>query len=127
MGLSAREIRLIEVLLRHPGGLTAGGIAERLNVSTRTVHRDLQPASDFLGSHDLRLVRQSGRGMSVEGSSKAREQALEYLHEMGPVSLPPHERQLSLLSVLLTAEQPVKLRALGGRGGRATQERAPSR
>ncbi len=115
MGLSAREIRLIEVLLRHPGGLTAGGIAERLNVSTRTVHRDLQPASDFLGSHDLTLVRQSGRGMSVEGSPEAREQALEYLHEMGPVSLPPHERQLSLLSVLLAAEQPIKLRALGSR------------
>ncbi|MGB3681638.1 MAG: BglG family transcription antiterminator [Rubrobacteraceae bacterium] len=115
MGLSAREIRLIEVLLRHPNGLTAGGIADRLNVSTRTVHRDLQPASDFLGSHDLTLVRQSGRGVSVEGSPEAREQALERLHEMGPVSLPPHERQLSLLSVLLMAEQPIKLRALGSR------------
>ena len=115
MGLSAREIRLIEVLLRHPNGLTAGGIADRLNVSTRTVHRDLQPASNFLGSHDLRLVRQSGRGVSVEGSSEALEQALDSLREMGPVSLPPHERQLSLLSVLLMAEQPIKLRALASR------------
>lgn len=115
MGLSAREIRLIEVLLRHPQGLTANGIADRLGVSVRTVHRDLQPASEFLGSHELALVRQSGRGMSVEGTAEAREQALESLHEMGPVSLPPHERQLSLLSALLVANQPIKLRALASR------------
>ncbi|MGB3632562.1 MAG: HTH domain-containing protein, partial [Rubrobacteraceae bacterium] len=115
MGLSAREIRLIEVLLRHPRGLTAGGIADRLNVSTRTVHRDLQPAAGFLGSHELALLRQSGRGLSVEGTPEAREQALESLHEMGPVSLPPHERQVSLLSALLVANQPIKLRALASR------------
>ena len=115
MGLSAREIRLIEVLLRHPNGLTAAGIADRLNVSARTVHRDLQPASDFLGSHSLKLVRQSGRGVRVEGPPEARGKAIEHLHEMGPVSLPPHERQLSLLSVLLMAQQPIKLRALASR------------
>ncbi len=112
MGLSGREIRLIEALLRHPRGLTAGGIADRLGVSARTVHRDLQPASSFLASNDLTLVRRSGRGLSVEGDPEAREQALEALRGMGPVSLPPPERQRTLLSTLLVADQPIKLRAL---------------
>lgn len=112
MGLSAREIRLIEVLLRNPQGLTVGGIADRLNVSARTVHRDLQPVSDFLGSHDLTLVRQSGRGVSVEGTAEAREQALESLRETGPTALGPEDRQRSLLSTLLAANRPIKLRAL---------------
>ncbi|CAN5754173.1 mannitol operon transcriptional activator MtlR [soil metagenome] len=115
MELSAREIRLIEVLLRHPRGLTASGIADRLGVSARTVHRDLQTASDFVGSHDLTLLRQSGRGVSVDGAPEARKRALESLDDMGPVSLPPHDRQLSLLSVLLAANQPIKLRALASR------------
>ena len=114
MGLSAREIRLIEVLLRHPRGLTAGGIAGRLGVSARTVHRDLQPASDFLESHGLPLIRQSGRGISVEGTTEMRERALGTLRTMGPVSLPPQERQRSLLSTLLAAGEPIKLRALAG-------------
>lgn len=114
MGLSAREIRLIEVLLRHPKGLTAGGIAGRLGVSARTVHRDLQPASNFLESHGLSLVRQSGRGVSVEGTTEVREWALDTLRTMGPVSLPPQERQRSLLGTLLTADKPIKLRTLAG-------------
>ncbi len=68
MGLSDREMSLIEILLRHPEGLTAEGIADRLGVSARTVHRDLQPASDFLDSYGLTLLRQAGRGVSVEGA-----------------------------------------------------------
>lgn len=112
MGLSVREIRLAEVLLRHAGGLTAEGAAQRLQVSARTVHRDLQPVSEFLDSQGLTLVRQSGRGLSVEGEPEARRKALESLNEMGPVGLSPHERQLSLLGTLISAKQPIKLRAL---------------
>lgn len=98
--------------MRHPGGLTADGAAQRLDVSARTVHRDLRPVSDFLGSQGLTLVRQSGRGLSVEGTPEAREGALEALRGMGSVGLPPRERQLSLLGTLLAARQPIKLRAL---------------
>ncbi|HET7478201.1 MAG TPA: BglG family transcription antiterminator [Rubrobacteraceae bacterium] len=112
MGLSDREILLIEVLLRHPYGLTAEGIAERLGVSARTVHRELQPASEFLDSHGLTLLRQAGRGVSVEGAPQARERALSALREMGSVGLTPEERRLSLLCTMLAADQPIKLRAL---------------
>lgn len=112
MGLPDREIRLAELLLRHTGGLTAEGAAQRLGVSSRTVHRELQPVSAFLESRGLTLVRQSGRGLSVEGDSETRERALESLSAMRPASLSPQERQLSLISTLISARQPIKLRAL---------------
>lgn len=112
MGLSDREMSLIEILLRHPEGLTAEGIADRLGVSARTVHRDLQPAADFLDSHGLTLLRQAGRGVSVEGATALRERALDALGSMGSAGLTPEERRLSLLRVLLSAGQPIKLRAL---------------
>jgi mannitol operon transcriptional antiterminator len=114
-GLSTREVRLVEVLLRHPDGLTAGDIADRLSVSARTVHRDLQAASDFLDSHGLTLVRQSGRGISVEGIAEAREQVLEALRDVRSSELTSEERQVSLLRTLLVSDQPIKLRALASR------------
>lgn len=115
MGLSTREIRVIEALLRHPDGLTAGGIADRLSVSARTVHRDLQAASDFLGSYGLTLIRQAGRGMSVEGTTEARERVLEALQDLRSSELTSEERQVSLLRTLLGSDQPIKLRALASR------------
>src|SRR3990170_4682902 len=115
MGLPIREIRLIEVLLRHPEGLTADDLADRLGVSARTVHRDLQPASKFLASHDLTLVRQAGRGINVEGPASARARALEALSEMRSLALTPEERRISLLGMLLSSNEPIKLRALASR------------
>ena len=115
MGLPIREIRLIEVLLRHPEGLTADDLADRLEVSARTVHRDLQPASKFLASRDLTLVRQAGRGINVEGPASARARALEALSEMRSLALTPEERRVSLLGMLLGSSEPIKLRALASR------------
>ena len=106
---------MVEVLLRHSDGLTAGDIADRLSVSVRTVHRDLQAASDFLDSHGLTLVRQSGRGISVEGTAEAREQVLEALRDVRSSELTSEERQVSLLRTLLASDQPIKLRALASR------------
>ena len=115
MGLPIREIRLIEVLLRRPQGLTADDLADRLGVSARTVHRDLQPAGGFLASHDLTLVRQAGRGISVEGTASARARALEALGEMRSREPTPEERRVSLLGMLLGSDEPTKLRALASR------------
>ncbi|HKH75980.1 MAG TPA: transcription antiterminator, partial [Rubrobacteraceae bacterium] len=112
MGLSIREIRLIGALLRHPEGLTAADLAERLDVSARTVHRELQPAAEFLQSRGLTLVRQAGRGLRVEGAVAAREQALEDLRDAGSLEFAPEERRISLLRTLLVADEPIKLRAL---------------
>ena len=114
-GLSTREIRLVEALLRHPDGLTASDIADQLRVSARTVHRDLQAASDFFDSHGLTLVRQAGRGISVEGTPQTREQVLEALQDVRSSELTSEERQISLLRMLLASDQPIKLRALASR------------
>jgi mannitol operon transcriptional antiterminator len=115
MGLTIREIRLIEVLLRHPEGLTADDLADRLGVSARTVHRDLQPAGEFLASHDLTLVRQAGRGINVEGLPSARTRALEASGLLRSEALTPEERRASLLGMLLGSDEPIKLRALASR------------
>ncbi len=115
MVLPLREIRLIEALLHHPEGLTADGLADRLGVSARTVHRDLRSASKFLTSHDLTLVRRAGWGMRVEGPEPLRTRTLGELREMRSLAPTPEERQASLLGMLLGSDEPIKLRTLASR------------
>src|SRR4051794_36432240 len=112
MGLSVREIRLIGALLRNPAGLTVADLADRLGVSARTVHRELQPVSEYLDSRGLTLMRQAGRGVKVEGTASARTQALETLGEMRSLARTPEERRVSLLGMLLGSDEPIKSRAL---------------
>lgn len=112
MELSSREIQLTEILLRHPGGLTADGLAERTGVSARTVHRALGPVSKFLGSRGLTLVRRSGMGVKVEGAIRDREETLASLGETRSSVYTPEDRRLYLLRRLLGSGEPVKLRAL---------------
>ena len=112
MGLSVHEIELIGALLRHPEGLTVADLADRLGVSARTVHRDLQTASVFLDPRGLTLVRRAGRGVRVEGTNGARDQALEDLRDVASAALSPEERRVSLLRRLLGSDEPIKLRAL---------------
>ena len=115
MVLPLREIRLVEALLRHPEGLTADSLADRLGVSARTIHRDLQSASGFLASHDLTLVRRAGWGVKVEGPEPLRTRTLEELQEMRSLAHTPEERKVSLLGMLLGSNEPIKLRALASR------------
>lgn len=117
MEFSIREIRVIETLLRHPGGVTANAIATELDVSARTVHRLLDDADRFLEPHGLTLARQSGRGMKIEGANEARENALDALLEIRPSDLAPDERRASLLRILLASGEPMKLRAIASRLG----------
>lgn len=113
--LSTREARLVEALLRRPDGLTASTLAAGLNVSARTVHRDLRPgrpAESFLESNGLTLTRQSGRGLAVEGGTEDIERAIRALEETAVTDVSPRERRNSALIHLLKADGPVKLRAL---------------
>ena len=112
MGLSVHELELIGALLRQPEGLTVADLADELGVSARTVHRDLQSASEFLGPRGLTLVRRAGRGVRVEGANGARDRALEDLRDVAPATLSPEERRVSLLRKLLGSDEPIKLRAL---------------
>lgn len=112
MELSNREIQLMETLLRHPDGLTADGLAQRIGVSARTVHRDLRPVSEFLSSRGLTLVRRSGVGLKAEGPAEVREEVLEELRRTRALERTPPQRRLYLLGRLLTSGEPVKLRAL---------------
>ncbi|CAI6086930.1 BglG family transcription antiterminator [Cohnella sp. JJ-181] len=112
MSVSNRTRRILELLLRSGREMTAAELAAGLQVSSRTVHRELAAVEDLLAGQAVSLVKKSGSGIALHGD----EAALARLHDIVTASeeaeFSPDERQIYLLCLLLREREPVKQFAL---------------
>ncbi|RNA67423.1 BglG family transcription antiterminator [Alteribacter keqinensis] len=109
MYISARERKIIEQLLRAKQDITIKEIAKSIQVSDRTVHRDLKGVEDILDSFGVTLVKQSGRGLELQASQPRLDELHEYISQLNHEEYTPEERKVLLISKLLHLREPVKL------------------
>lgn len=112
MKTTSRQRQILEILLEAESGITIGEIAERLEVSSRTVHRELDAIEAILDAHDLRLSKRAGVGVCIEGEVAQREALRLALLDVTAVEYSPEERKIMILCTLLEATEPVKLLSL---------------
>lgn len=67
MYITSREKAIIELIVKTSGNHTAASIAAYLNVSGRTIQRDLKAVEKILDSFALHLVRNINKGLMIEG------------------------------------------------------------
>ncbi|NLZ53627.1 MAG: transcription antiterminator [Thermoanaerobacteraceae bacterium] len=108
MDFTSREIKILNILLEGPS--TAGKLAKSLNVSRRTVLRDIPSIFDKLKTYDATLETKTGIGISLVGEIKninrlKEKLALSYI----PPKLSPKERQHLIILSLLEHKEPQKL------------------
>lgn len=89
--------------------ITVNEIARRIDVSTRTVQRDLALIEDFLYDNDFSLVKKPGQGLILNESSES----VSYLYELlemvdSSKQYEKVERVNFILSRLLTSKEPIK-------------------
>ncbi len=112
--LTANGRKLIETLVRLPRTwLTAASLAQALDISRRTVLRELPGVEEWMTAAGFRFLRSPGQGILLDEGPEARA-ALHTLLEQGhpqPV-LPRRERRQRLLIALFAADGPVKTYAL---------------
>jgi mannitol operon transcriptional antiterminator len=70
MFITTREKAIIEYMIKTSGLHTAQSISHFLNVSVRTVNRDLKTIEHLLIRFNLKLQKVSGRGFEVEGTNE---------------------------------------------------------
>jgi mannitol operon transcriptional antiterminator len=109
MKLSNRQRRILEVLLNRQGEVTAGQLAQDVQISSRTVHRELQELELVLDLHGISLVKKSGLGIILEGNEHSLNQFQEELRRSETETYSPDERKLLMLCLLLDEKEPVKL------------------
>ncbi|OYD09865.1 BglG family transcription antiterminator [Paludifilum halophilum] len=112
MYVSSRERNIIRLLIKEEEALTVQQIADHLRVSPRTVHRDLKGLDQVLARFGLKLNRQAGIGVSIEGEMADKQALWSAVSRLSFSEYTPEERKAYLLSSLLESSEPLKLTSL---------------
>jgi mannitol operon transcriptional antiterminator len=110
MKLSARLIQILLLLLTSEKPIPAGILAENMQISKRTVFRELENADNDLKEYDLNLETKSKKGISILGSESNKNKLLEELNRL-EYSDPQNkeERHNRLILEILKQEEPQKI------------------
>lgn len=68
MLISDRSKEIIENLMNANGPLTISDLAQKLNVTERTIYRQIPEVTEIIESYDLTLDNSSGKGFMIFGS-----------------------------------------------------------
>ncbi|MBO7742716.1 BglG family transcription antiterminator [Paenibacillus sp. MWE-103] len=112
MKLTHRHRQILELLLGRSEEVTAGEIAAEINVSTRTVHRELAELEDAAREAGVTLLKKSGRGILLQGDAERLQTLRRSLRASSAVEYSAEERRLLIACSLLREAEPVKLFAL---------------
>lgn len=113
MIISARERIILQILLENiEEEMTIKGIAEHVNVSERTIHRDLKNIEDILEGFHLKLNKKAGVGVKIIGNPNDIYQLRVSILKQDYVEYTPDERILVALCTLLDHQEPIKLFSL---------------
>lgn len=109
MYISAREKLIVEILLDKREELTIKELAEKIEVSPRTIHRDLKGIEPLLKEYDLGLIRKTGIGIQITGLAENKSKLKRKLITSALQDYMADERQTMILCTLYEAAGPVKL------------------
>lgn len=109
MSLSNRNRQILELLMNRTEDITAGEIAAEINVSTRTVHRELSELETILAAYGLSLQKKSGKGIHLQAEPEKLEAFRRLLYGMMDIEFSAEDRKTMILCTLLQEDEPVKL------------------
>ncbi|MCM3404449.1 BglG family transcription antiterminator [Cytobacillus oceanisediminis] len=101
MYITSREKAIIELIIKTSGKHTALSIASSLNVSARTIQRDLKAVEKIVSEFELKLTRNINQGLAIEGKNEQIFRLIQHLTSSEPIDQPPQEKKLRLLIAIL--------------------------
>ncbi|WP_110926035.1 BglG family transcription antiterminator [Bacillus massiliglaciei] len=116
MFITSREKAIIELIIKTSGKHTVLSIATFLNVSVRTIQRDLKAVEKILHQYELKLARNPNEGLVIEGKNEQIFRLVQQLMGNQPVDQTPQEKRLLVLLALLQ-EEAFKIQALASAVG----------
>lgn len=109
--ITSRQKEIIHMIAENHSNkpITISQIAERLNISTRTVLRDMSSIEYWLDQNDFQFIKKPGIGLMLNESLENKKYIIELLQEEKiDREYSKKERKLLILSRLLTSKEPIK-------------------
>lgn len=119
MYITSREKAIIEFIIKTSGKHTALSIASSLNVSARTIQRDLKAVEKIVSEFGLTLTRNVNQGLVIEGKNEQIFRLIQHLTSSEPIDELPQEKKLRLLLAIFE-EDVFKTQVLAGYLGIST-------
>ena len=110
--LMSRQKQIIQILTKstNKNPITISTIAEILNVSSRTVLREMPKIEEWLDENGFNFIKKPGVGLIIDESLENQQLILELLEvENVQREYSKEERKRIILSELLIAKEPLKL------------------
>ncbi|AJD89847.1 hypothetical protein JMA_05300 [Jeotgalibacillus malaysiensis] len=109
MYMTGRERKMLHILLTAQHQYTTlAELADHLQVSQRTIQRELQKLEDICTQFNLKIDKQAGRGMRLAGDGADFEKLESALLQVPSSELDPGERKILLLHYLMKENAVVK-------------------
>ena len=110
--MEQRTRDILQLLLAEKNFRTTAELAARLNVSSKTISRQLPKVEEALNAVGLQLEKKSGAGIKIIGSDVKRYALAKQLKSAEKREFTPNERRSVIISTLLSSREPIKLFAL---------------
>lgn len=120
MFITFREKSIIELIVRTSGKHTVHSLSSYLDVSARTIQRDLKSVGKMLQQFELTVERTGDEGLFVAGKNEQVYRLIQNLATASPADETPEERKLKLLVILLHEGPFFKRQMLASRLGIST-------
>lgn len=111
--ITTRQKKILRILSAQEEFITTSQIADQLDVSSKTIERELNIISKWLTQEGITLEKKPRYGLKILVTSKQRQQLLETINEEDVITIFSQEdRGILNLIELLKEKDPIKLYAL---------------
>ncbi|MER2227400.1 MAG: BglG family transcription antiterminator [Carnobacterium sp.] len=109
--ISNREKKIIEILLEQKNGVALDYLSDELQVSNRTIYRELSSLESTLAQYQIKLIRELDIGYRLVGKPALLRELQQQLYA-SPEEFTAQQRQSALVIKLLMQENEVKMESL---------------
>ena len=108
MEYSKRAMDIVDILLNRDSFISIAKLADELNMSKRTIFRDMEEIETLISEQGMQLLRKAKSGIKIETSENQKEALKQFLVRHKTVHFTQEERLNQIIIELLRSREPKK-------------------